>query len=104
MTVREWGGRAMCPADEYDDPAIREEMLWHAVEEAFADAGRDPRTEAVLGLRLRLELLAYGGVRVGREAYFTEDGYMLIVRASTDSHLGEDASGLVDVTCTLTPA
>lgn len=101
--MSEWGGRAMCPLEEYDNPAIREEMLWHAVEEAFADAGRDPRPEHRLGLRLRLEV-AYGGVPIGREAWFTEDDYRVVVRATSDEHLGEDSSGLVDLTCTLTLA
>lgn len=106
MTVAEWGGRAMCPADEYADPALREEMAWHALEQALIDRwGRLDRvpdgrsiTWTVWGAApwLANAVPMEHSARVG-DCWATW-------RASTDDHLGEDSSGLVDLTCTLTPA
>lgn len=104
MTVEEWGGRAMCPVDDYADPALREEMAWHALEQALEDAGRMddaramPLPEPVERLMPHVPPGGESGV------IFFDLGLLAIWRATTDDHLGEDSSGLVDLTCTLTPA
>ena len=95
----------MCPADDYDDPAIREEMAWHALEQALEDAGRMDDARAMpLPWHQAERLIPH--VRPGVECgvVFLDLGLLAIWRASTDDHLGPDASGLVDLTCTLTPA
>lgn len=100
-----WGGRALCPLEEYDDLTIREEMAWHALEEALADAGWLEESRhwpvpwsTVAGVVPDLAL----GMHV--QPPITIYGWRVTLRARTDDHLGEDASGLVDLTCTLTPA
>lgn len=100
-TVTGYGGRAVCPVDEYDDPEIRQEMVLHAVEEAFADAGYPPPNSGVL----LSELLAVADVlEIGAAPVRLLYGFGQIdVRAVSDSHLGEDAAGLVDLTATLSP-
>lgn len=103
--MSEWGGRAMCPVEEYNDPAIREEMTWHAIEQALADRWGEPylrrlcSTAATLRVRMTELMPPLGQTRMLQ----THSG-TLTIRASTDEHLGEDSSGLVDLTCTLTPA
>lgn len=103
--MRDFGGRAMCPADEYDDPAIREEMAWHAFEEALADAGWLEWARSWPAPHARLAPL-FRNVPIGGDPVIppiSVVGHRLELRATTDSHLGEDASGLVDLTATLVP-
>lgn len=103
--MTDWGGRALCPADEYDDPAIREEMAWHAIEEALTDRygpGHLPRLVATY--RLLRDCMPDLLPPLGSCRMLQTWSGTLTLRATTDEHLGPDASGLVDVTCTLTPA
>ena len=105
--MNEWGGRALCPADEYDDPAIREEMVWHALEEALIEwADHNPRALPSLGSEQRdvLHLAPWEHLPLGAEVRASLGFIAATWRATIDSHLGPDASGLVDLTCTLTEA
>lgn len=93
-----WGGRAMCPADEWGDLELCEEMFWHALEEALTDAG-------LLQAARRWPLPPVAVPNLGAE--ITQRlpwGLVATWRAVTDEHLGEDSSGLIDLTCTLTRA
>jgi hypothetical protein len=102
----------MCPVDLYGDPAIREEMAWHALEQALADAGwlddaRDwsVRWQATAALLQMLEAdagmtLELRQIDLDRTSKAPE-GWRFELRAATDLHLGEDAAGLVDLTATL---
>lgn len=100
--MRDYGGRAVCPVDEYDDLDIREEMIWHAIEQALDDAGwlEESRHWPVPWHQVS-ELVP--SLTVGEELRpgITMYGARLILRARTDEHLGEDASGVVDLTATL---
>lgn len=102
--MRDYGGRAVCPVEEYDDLEVREEMVWHALEEALVDAGWleesrhwyvpwpqlvDVVPALTPGERIRPPVSIYG--------------YSLTFTARTDEHLGEDASGVVDLTARLAP-
>lgn len=113
--MSDYGGRAMCPADEYGDPGIREEMAWHAIEEALTDAGwlEHARTWAVgwgstAALIRRLDADAGMTIELRQvdldRAFSTDPGWRMELRATTDRHLGQDASGLVDLTATLVTA
>lgn len=94
----------MCPVDEYTDPAIREEMFWHAFEEALADRGWLRIARRWTFHMPPCEVAKRFSPPLGEARSLTMPGLVGTWRASTDEHLGEEASGLVDLTCTLTPA
>lgn len=100
--VKQYGGRAMCPADEYGDLELREEMIWHAIEEALADAGwLEWSRDWYVPWQAVVEVVP--SLTVGRQVTpgITVFGHRLTLHATTDDHLGNDASGLVDLTATL---
>lgn len=102
--MRDFGGRAMCPRDEYRDRMIREEMVWHALEEALLDAGLRLPSEGQTFCRV-YEAKPWDVLGLGCElAVLVPRGAVVTFRATTDDHLGEDASGLVDLTATLVTA
>lgn len=105
--MSDWGGRAMCPREEYNDPALREEMCWHALEEALTEwADGNPRALPSLSTQQRdvLRAAPWERLPVGGEVHCAFGFTAATWRATTDSHLGPDSSGLVDLTCTLTEA
>lgn len=88
----------MCPREEFGDLLIVEEMFFHALEAALEDAG-------LLKLTRRWQIPPVAVPAIGHSTtVHLPWNYLATFRASTDDHLGDDASGLVDLTCTLTPA
>jgi hypothetical protein len=100
--MTDFGGRALCPIDDYNDPDIREEMIWHAFEEALRDADllEASRTVDLNTLAVSVHRLI---PRIGETKTVTFLGYPVMFRATTDQHLGPD-DGTVDLTATLTIA
>jgi hypothetical protein len=108
--MSEAGGLAMCPADEYDDPALREEMTWHAIEQALADRlGEEhlPHLSGVIGALLEQDLpqrTPHVGPLCSPQAFSTPLG-VLLVAATSDEHLAEAGfHPTVTLAATLHPA
>lgn len=92
----EYAGQALCPASEYDDPAVAEEMAWHALESALKDAG-------LLEEARGWEMVGVAVPQVGEELTVTMPaGVRAVFRARTDAHLDEQPT--VDLSCTLSAA
>lgn len=101
-----WGS-AMCPADEWNDPELREEMTWHALEQALIGRyGRDllPMLTTVLDLVRPLNPAEVPDA--GREATWDLGAHGAVhIAAGDDTDLIEAGfPGTLDLVVTLVPA